>query len=123
MYLMSLLAALLTLLQTLFISFAFVILFAQLLRQELCLLRERGGPGCLHGKNKTGSLYCIKGTQNKDLVLRLWRHASEPAQVLDKPSYSASLTAICLFPLPRFLQQWQSCSPGLQVVLCVVVVL
>ena len=40
---MSLLAALLTLLQALLLSFTFVILLAQLLRQELCLFRKGGG--------------------------------------------------------------------------------
>lgn len=32
---------------------------------------RKGGPGCLHGKNKT--LYDIKFAENKDLVFRLWR--------------------------------------------------
>ena len=49
--LMSLLAALRTMLQALLISFAFVILLAQLLRQELCLFRKGGGPGLLAGDN------------------------------------------------------------------------
>ena len=44
---MSLLAALLTVLQVLLISFAFVILLAQLLRQKLCPLREGGGSAAL----------------------------------------------------------------------------
>ena len=48
-----------------------VTLLAQFLRQEHCLLREGGGLGCLHGKNKT--LYDIKFAENKDLVFRLWR--------------------------------------------------
>ena len=47
MCLMSLLAALQTELQALLISLAFVILLAQLLKQELCLLREGGGLGLL----------------------------------------------------------------------------
>ena len=47
MCLMSLLAALQTLLQALLISFTFVVLFAQLLKKELCLLREVGGLGLL----------------------------------------------------------------------------
>ena len=47
MCLMSLLAALQTMFQALLISSIFVILFTQLLRQELCLLREMGGPGLL----------------------------------------------------------------------------
>ena len=46
---MSLLAALQTELQASLISFTLVILLAQLLRQELCLLGEGGG----QGKNKT----------------------------------------------------------------------
>ena len=70
---MSLLAALLALLQVLLLSFAFVTLFTQLLRQEHCLLRERLG-GLLLGQKKSrhGNLYCKKAAQNKDLVLRLW---------------------------------------------------
>ena len=51
--LMSLLAAMVAVLQALLISLVFVILSIQLLRQEHCLLREGGGPGCLHRKNKT----------------------------------------------------------------------
>ena len=47
MCLMSLLAALQTVLQAGLIGFACVILLAQLLRQELCLLQEGGGPGLL----------------------------------------------------------------------------
>lgn len=71
---MSLLAALLTVLQALLISFAFVILLARLLRQELRRLREGGGPGLLARETlRPGSLYYIKVTQNKDQVLRLWR--------------------------------------------------
>ena len=70
-YLMSLPAALLTMLQALFISFTFVILLAQLLRQELCSGKAEGWD-CLHGKTlRPKSLCCIKPTQNKDLVLRL----------------------------------------------------
>ena len=49
LYLMSLLAALLTLHQALLVSFAFVVSFAQLLRQELCS-RKRDGGDCLPGK-------------------------------------------------------------------------
>lgn len=48
---MSLLAALLTVLQVLLISFAFVILLAQLLRQKLCPLREGGGSALLVWEN------------------------------------------------------------------------
>ena len=70
MYLMSLLAALLAHLQTLLISFIFVILFTQLRRQEHCLLWEGGRRG-FAGKTRPRSLYCIKATQSKDLVLRL----------------------------------------------------
>ena len=74
MYLLFLLAALLTVLRVLFISFTFVILFAQLLRQELWLLGEGGGPGLLARESTGGtgprSLCCIKATQNKDLLLR-----------------------------------------------------
>ena len=51
-------AAQLILLQALLISFASVTLLAQFLRLEHCLLWEGGGPGFLHGKNKT--LYGIK---------------------------------------------------------------
>ena len=49
---MALLAALLTrlLLQVLLISFSLVILIAQLLRQELCLLGKGEGWDCLLGK-------------------------------------------------------------------------
>ena len=74
MCLMSLLAALLTKFQALLVSFAFVILLSQLLRQELCLLGEGGGPGLLARESTGGtgpkSLCCIKATQNKDLLLR-----------------------------------------------------
>ena len=57
---MPLLAALLAVLQALLISFIFVILFTQLLRQEHCLLGEGGGPSCLLGKNKTGKSVLYK---------------------------------------------------------------
>ena len=60
---MSLLAALLAVLQALLIRFFSVILFTQLLRQEHCLLGEAGGRAVLYESY----------TQNKDLVLRLWR--------------------------------------------------
>ena len=92
---MSLLAALLAVLQALLIGFVFVILFTQLLRQEHCLLREGRG-AAYEEKTRPGSLYYIKATQNKDLVLRLWRDSSEPIQVLNKPDYFTSLSAACL---------------------------
>ena len=63
--LMSLLAALLILLQALLISF--------LGRNSVYSWKGKGW-GCFRGKTlRPGSLYCIKVTQNKDLVLRLWR--------------------------------------------------
>ena len=36
---------------------------------------RKGGPGCLHGKNKTlhKRVAGIKAAENKDLALRLWR--------------------------------------------------
>lgn len=72
---MALLAALLTrlLLQVLLISFSLVILIAQLLRQELCLLGK--GEDCLlgagGGTTRPRGLYYIKATQNEDLALRV----------------------------------------------------
>ena len=53
MCLMSFLAALLAMLQALLMSFVFVILLTQLLRQEHCLLQEGVCVRCLCGKNKT----------------------------------------------------------------------
>ena len=50
---MSFLAALLAMLQALLMSFVFVILLTQLLRQEHCLLQEGVCVRCLCGKNKT----------------------------------------------------------------------
>ena len=71
MYPISKPAALLIVYLTLLISSPSVTLLAQFLREEHCLLGDGGGPGCLHGKIKT--LQCIKVTENKDLMLRLWR--------------------------------------------------
>ena len=68
---MSLLAALQTVLQAGFIGFACVILLAQLLRQELCLLQEGGGPGLLVRGGGGGS-----GNKTRKSVL----HKSYPAR-------------------------------------------
>ena len=101
--LMSLLATLLACgLQALLISFVFVILFTQFLRQEHSLLLERGGPGCLPRKNKTQKSVLYKSTQNKTSCSDSGGDSSEPPPVLNKPGYFASLSAACLFPLPQF---------------------
>ena len=50
--LIPLIAAQLAMLQAMLISFSFVNLFTQLLRQEHCLFREGGDLGFLCGKNK-----------------------------------------------------------------------
>ena len=105
--LMSLLAALLTVLQALFIGFTFAILFAQLLRQELCLLGEEAGLKLLawgkKKKKRPRNLYCTKATHNQDLVLRLWRWLLWACIMLNKPGYSTSPSAACLLPWPQFL--------------------
>ena len=107
-------------------SFAFVTLHAQFLRQEHCLLGEGGGLGWLTRENlektlRPGGLCYIKVIQNKDLVLRLWGNSSEPTRMLNKPWYSASPSAVCLFPLPLFLQHCgysSDLTPGLGFSIC-----
>ena len=95
MCLMSLLAALLTKFQALLISFAVVILLSQLLRQELCLLGEGGGPGLLAQENletQTSVLYKLPRT--KTGCSDSGGDSSEPSLVLNKPCYSASPSAM-----------------------------
>ena len=104
--LMSLLAALLAMLQALLISSVLIILLTQLLRQEHCLLGEGGGPGCLCRENKTWK--------------SVWRK-SYPEQRPGAPTLEATPLsphwcsinlaiphlpkAACLFPLAGFLPQ------------------
>ena len=105
MCLMSLLAARQAKLQALLISFAFVILRAQLLRQQLCLLREEGGLGCLHWKNRTQkSVLYTSYPEQRPTCSDSGGGSSEPTLALNKLGYSTSPSAACLFPLPWFLQ-------------------
>ena len=90
-------AALLMVLQALLISFASVTLLAQFLRQEHC-----------SGQGRSRLLTWEK--QDPVLHKSCWGQrpsggdSSECASVLNTSCFSASLSAVCLLPLPWFLQ-------------------
>ena len=80
-------------------------LLAQFLRQKHCSGKGEG-LGLLAWENRETWRSIVQKLSNQDLVLRLWRDSSEPAPAPNKPCYSASPSALCLFPLPRFLQHF-----------------